>query len=100
MDIMKKLNPLQSILDANIRTGTKVSIINWIVIILLVICLNIIFPILSIKFPQITGAMTHLNISATTIALLGNGALVTITNEIRKAVENKIALVTKPTSDT
>jgi len=71
------------------RTGTKLIIANWIVSVIIVVTLNIIFPLLGIWFENINKILVTLNVSVTTIALIGQSAITTSANEIRKAIENK-----------
>jgi hypothetical protein len=83
------INPLRKVARANMRTGTKISIINLVIVFILVIFLNIALPLLGLKFPGIPEIMEHLDISKTTLGLLGEGAVVASINQIRIAIENR-----------
>lgn len=82
------LNPLSKITQANIRTGTKFVIINWIVTMFVVVFVSVILPLLSMKFSIMVSVIDKLNPSSVIIALLGQSGIATAANTIRIAIEN------------
>jgi len=83
------INPLNKIMQAHIRTGTKFAIAYSLVSLIIVIFLNIVYPIVGLWVPELSGIIKHLGVSNTTVALIGSSALSFGVNEIRKAIENR-----------
>jgi len=77
-----------TLFKAKIRTGTKLTIVNWAVALSIVIFLNIVLPLLSLFLEDMSDIMSTLDISKTTIALLTEGAVFHVASEFRKAKEN------------
>ena len=86
---MINLNPFKKIINSNSRTGTKIVIINFIIVLIIIIFMTIGLPLLSIKFKIIVEIIDKLHIDRIIIALLGQGSLITMANSIRIAIENK-----------
>jgi len=83
------LNPLAKITKANMRTGTKFVILNFIVTMFIVLFVNVIIPVLAIWFPVMVEVISRLQPSAVTVALLGQSGVASAANSIRIAIENK-----------
>jgi len=80
---------MNALLKADMRTGTKIVIVNWIVTSFLLIWLIFCMPLLSLFIPSVKELMKAMNYALIVGLVIGQASGVTAVNEIRKTIENK-----------